>query len=133
MQVKNVPNDAGKLEGEKELCYAVDENGKYVTVQSEGWSAKNTALDQAWDFINEQVQIALQKINCGEQSNLAYFMAINMMDIKLMSGYSGYSKRRIKKHLQPGIFEKLDQQVLQNYADIFRVSVEELISFRKEV
>ena len=133
MQIKNVPNDGGKLDGEKELCYAVDENGKYVTVQSEGWVAKNTTLDQAWEFINEQVQIALQKINSGKQSNLAYFMALRMMDIKLLSDYSGYSKRLIKKHLRPEIFGQLDQQVLKNYATLFRISVEELVSFRKEI
>jgi len=64
---------------------------------------------------------------------LAYFMALRMMDIKLLSDYSGYSKRLIKKHLRPEIFGQLDQQVLKNYATLFRISVEELVSFRKEI
>ena len=133
MKIKNVPNDEGKLDGMKELCYAVDDSGKYVTVQSEGWVAKNTTLDQAWDFINEQVQIALQNIKAGTQSNLAYFMAVNMMDIKLLSDYSGYSKRTIKKHLRPHVFKELKQDILENYASIFRISVDEITSFKKEV
>lgn len=126
MKADNVPQDAGKLDGEKELCYAVDAEGNYTTVQSAGWQAKNITLDQAWTYINEQVQSALTKIKAGEQSNLAYFMALNQMDLKLLSDYSNYSRRQIKKHLKPKNFKTLSSDVLQNYAHIFRISVQDL-------
>jgi len=53
---------------------------------------------------------------------------VNQMDLRLLSGYSGYSKRKIKKHLLPSIFKRLDLEVLENYATIFRISVDQLIA-----
>lgn len=131
MRVEKVPHDAGKMDGEKELCYAIDENGNYVTVQSEGWEAKNTTLDQAWDFIHGQIKEAEKKVQAGEQSNIAYWMAVNMMELKLLSDYSGFSKRIIKKHLSPKVFENLDSAVLEKYAYIFKISIDQLIKKRK--
>ena len=131
MRVEKVPHDVGKMGGEKELCYAVDENGNYVTVQSEGWEAKNTTLDQAWDFVQSQITAAGKKVQAGEQSNLAYWMAVNMMELKLLSDYSGFSKRKIKKHLCPKVFENLDTAVLEKYAYIFKISIKQLTEKRK--
>ena len=71
MKMDEVPNDAGKIEGEKELCYAEDTDGRYVTVKSEGWEAKNIALDQAWDYIQQDIQKAIKGIHRGEKSTLA--------------------------------------------------------------
>jgi len=130
LKVEKVPQDAGKLDGDKELCYAVDENGNYVTVQSEGWDAKNTTLDQAWDFVQGQITEAEKKVLAGDQSNLAYWMAVNMMELKLLSDYSGFSKRTIKKHLRPKVFENLNTAVLEKYAYIFKISVDQLTDKR---
>jgi hypothetical protein len=48
------------------------------------------------------------------------------MDIDLLSSYSGFSKRTIRKHYNPEIFSKLDDDILSVYADVLRISVEEL-------
>lgn len=126
MKRSHVPQDAGKLNGEKELCYAIDDNGQYITVQSEGWIAKNITLDQAWDYVNHEVEKTHQKVLSGEQSILAYWMALNMMDIGLLANYSGFSKRKIKKHLKPIVFENLETIVMEKYAWVFRISTEQL-------
>lgn len=127
MKHSQVPQDAGKLDGQKELCYAVDEDGRYTTVQSEGWAAKNTTLDQAWSYVNKEVEQAHQKVLCGEQSILAYWMALNMMDIGLLSSYTGYSRRKIKQHLKPKKFQTLEKSVLKKYAWVFRISSEQFL------
>ena len=46
MKKAEVPQDnEGLLEGKlREVCYAVDESGNYVTVLSTGWTPKNAAL-----------------------------------------------------------------------------------------
>ncbi len=126
MKVNEVPHDAGKLEGEKELCYAENADGRYVAVQSEGWEAKNIALDQAWDYIQQQIKEALQDIRQGRVSPLAYYMACNQMDIPLLAQYSGFSKRTIKKHLKPGKFNQLDEEALQRYASLFNIPADQL-------
>lgn len=122
-----VPQDTGKLEGQKELCYAIDDDGHYTTVQSEGWVAKNTTLDQAWSYVNMEVEQAHQAVLSGEKSMLAYWMALNMMDINLLSNYSGFSRRKIKIHLKPLKFENLEKTVLEKYAWVFRISLEQLL------
>jgi hypothetical protein len=126
MKIDEVPNDAGKLDGEKELCYAEDVDGRYVAVKSEGWEAKNIALDQAWDYIQQQIQRALEDIQKGKMSNLAYYMACNQMDVSLLAAYSGFSKRTIKKHLKPKHFNELDEDALNRYASLFKIPVAQL-------
>jgi hypothetical protein len=48
------------------------------------------------------------------------------MDMGILASYTGFWKWTIKKHLKPTGFNKLSQQKLQQYADAFNVSVEEL-------
>jgi len=126
MKIDEVPNDAGKLDGEKELCYAEDEQGHYTAVQSEGWVAKNITLDQAWSFIHEELNQVKENIRQGKFSNLAYYMALNQMDVKLLSEYSGFSKHRIRRHLKPDVFLGLNRKILEVYAWLFKISMEEL-------
>jgi hypothetical protein len=68
----------------------------------------------------------LDRIKRGETSPLEYHATKNLMDIDLLSSYSGFSKRTIRKHYNPEIFSKLDDDILSVYADVLRISVEEL-------
>ncbi len=126
MKKTEVPQDNGINEGQRELCYAVDENGRYVQAHSLGWEPKNVVLDQAWEVVRKQVAGVVEKINAGELSPLAYHMSRNLMDYKLLAQYAGYSRRQVKKHLKAKHFEKLDGAVLRKYADIFKISVQQL-------
>lgn len=126
MDKDHVPQDQGMLGGEKELCYAVDEQGKYVTVQSLGWEVKEIAIAQAWDLIHEQVAQAKEKVRKGELSPLAYYMAKNQMSAGLLAKYAGIWRWRVKRHLRPAVFKKLSASVRQRYADVFKISVERL-------
>jgi hypothetical protein len=114
------------LDGARELCYALDESGKYTTVKSSGWEAKQIVNDQAWELIKERISDIKYRVSRGELSPLAYYMAKNQMDIKLLSDYVGFSKRKIKKHLNPEQFNKLNASALENYARAFSLTVDEL-------
>jgi hypothetical protein len=113
----------GKL---KDLCYALDENGKYVQVYSTGWTPKNAAMKQAWDEVQEKVQQVKEEVRNGKKSPVAYYMVKNIMDIAILSQYLEIPKRRVKKHLKPEGFDKLDEETLKKYAQTFDISVEEL-------
>ncbi len=126
MKINEVPNDAGKLEGEKELCYVEDADGRYVAAKSEGWEPKNIALDQAWDYIQQQTQKAIEDVRQGKVSTLAYYMARNQMDVSLLAQYSGFSKRVIKRHLKPKYFQQLNEDVLTTYSSVFKISAAQL-------
>ena len=128
MKKKDLPQDnEGIHEGKfRDLCYVVDQDGNYVTAQSTGWSPKNTALLQAWEVIREKVEETGNKVTSGELSPIAYFMEKNMLDVKMLSQYTGIPKRKVKRHLKPVVFRDLDNGTLEQYADAFEISVEEL-------
>jgi hypothetical protein len=126
-----VPQDNTRMLGEvKELCYAVDESGHYATVKSSGWEAKQIVNDQAWELVEENISDIKGRVLAGELSPLAYHMARNQMDEKLLADYAGFSKRKIRKHLLPEYFNKLDESVLEKYAKTFSLSIEELKDVR---
>lgn len=132
MKKKEVPQDKGLYEGLLEdVCYAVDENGNYTVVRSTGWQPKTDALLQAWEVINEKVEEVKQQVLAGELSPIAYYMEKNLMDLKLLAAYTGLPKRKVRKHLKPGRFNKLDDQTLMRYAETFGISVEMLRNFRE--
>ena len=127
MKKKEVPQDEGLNEGRfEDVCYALDENGNYVAVLSTGWNPKTDALLQAWEVIDEQVENTRQRVISGELSPIAYYMEKNLMDLKLLSDYAGIPKRKIRKHLKPDRFKKLDEETLKKYAETFRISMEVL-------
>jgi hypothetical protein len=134
MKRDQVPqDDANLMEGRsREVCYAVDEEGDYVRVLSTGWEPKNTALLQAWEQIDEQAKEAYRLVRAGRVSPLAFFMAKYMFDVKLLSEYTNIPKRKIKKHLDPEQFRRLDHATLAKYADAFSIEPAELVRWQMQ-
>jgi len=135
MKKHEVPqDDDGFMEGKQmDLSYAVDENGNYVTVPSFGWAPKNAALSQAWDVIHERMKETRQQILQGKLSPIAYYMEKNIMDEKLLATYVGLPKRKVRRHLKPAGFAKIDERILRRYADFFSIPVEALTDFIRTV
>jgi len=127
MKKEDVPQDLSSLgKITKEVCYATDGNGKYVTELSKGWDVKITALDAAWQDIEGRIATAKQKVLNKEASPLLFFMERGLMDIAIVAAYTGFFKWQIKRHLVPAVFDKLPYKKLQRYAEVFNVSVEDL-------
>jgi hypothetical protein len=130
MKKMEVPQDKGLTEGLfEDVCYALDENGNYTVVPSTGWQPKTDAMLQAWDVIHEKVEQVRQRVLSGELSPIAYYMEKNIMDLKLLADYAALPKRKVRKHLRPDHFNKLDDQILMRYAETFGISVEMLRNF----
>ena len=127
MKKEEIPQDDGALNKlTKEVVYAVDGSGNYTTELSTGWDVKTKALDLAWEDIEKRIEAARQKVLNNEASPILYFLELRLMDMGILASYTGFWKWTIKKHLKPAAFNKLSQQKLQQYADAFNVSVEEL-------
>jgi hypothetical protein len=133
MKKHEVPQDnVGLQEGKQlDLYYAVNENGDYVMVRSCGWAPKNAAILQAWNVIHEKVEEARRQVLQGKLSPIAYYMQKNIMDVKLLASYIGLPKWKVRRHLKPSGFTKLDAVVLRRYADLFSIPVEALTHFRE--
>lgn len=128
MKKEDVPQDQGNLSktNMKELVYATDEKGNYTTALSSGWEPKTIALSNSIDEINERIADAKEQVYRGEASSLLYFMELNKMDVTILSSYVGIWAWRVKRHFKPSVFAKLNNQMLQKYADAFNVSVADL-------
>jgi len=128
MKKNEVPQDDSSIKDNKfkELCYAVDEDGNYVTAKSTGWSPKTIALDNALEDINERVADAKQRVLNNETSPIEYYMELHKMDLPILSSYVGIWQWRVKRHLKPKVFQKLSDKVLKKYASVFEISIEEL-------
>lgn len=128
MKKDEVPQDKSNLESAhfRELCYAVDEDGKYITANSTGWDPKTIALDNAIKVIEERVADAKQRVMNNQTSPIEYYMELHKMDIGILASYVGLWQWRVKRHFKPSVFKRLSENTLQKYADVFEVSLDEL-------
>ncbi len=127
MKKEDIPQDDGALNKlTKEVVYAVDSAGNYTTELSTGWKVKTTALDLAWEDIEQRIENARQKVLNNEASPILFFIELRLMDVGIVSAYTGFWKWIIKQHLKPVVFKKLSEKKLIKYAEAFNISVEEL-------
>ncbi len=128
MNTNEVPQDDGSLAKKNvhELCYAVDENGRYTAVPSRGWEAKTLALNESLELINERIAATKHAVATGKLSPIAYYMELHRMDVPLLASYVGIHRWFVKRHLRPSRFHKLKAQTLQKYADVFGITVDKL-------
>jgi len=127
MKKDEIPQDPSGLDKfTKEVCYAVDESGNYTTQLSRGWEVKADALGITWDDINKKVEMAKQAVLRGDLSPIGYYIELRVMDLAIVSAYTGFWKWTIKRHLKPSIFKKLSNSTLQKYSDLFEVSIDQL-------
>jgi hypothetical protein len=128
MKTEDVPQDLKYFKDKvvRDLMYAVDEDGRYTPVLSDGWSVKNDALNAVWDDIREQCDDIRRQIRAGAVSPLAYHMKKALQDVGMLASYSGVPKRKIRRHLKYDEFMKSDIETLQKYADALRITVDEL-------
>lgn len=134
MNINEVPQDSLNYKDRdqlKKLVYAVDNDGKYTGVNSVGWEAENAATQLAWNNAEQNLADAEAKVKAGELSPIAYFMEKSRMDLALLAKYAGKWQWQVKKHLKPEGFNKLSAAMLAKYAQIFNVSVDELVTFGK--
>ncbi|MBS1947716.1 MAG: hypothetical protein JST47_08095 [Bacteroidetes bacterium] len=133
MKKEEIPQDKSALEKlTKEVCYAVDEQGNYTTALSSGWEVKANALDVAWEDIEQRIANARQKVLNNEASPLLFFMEWRLMDIPIVAAYTGFWKWKVKKHMKPNVFKKINEKKMQRYADAFNVTIEELKTMNVE-
>lgn len=128
MKAKDIPQDKSNLEAAnfKELCYAVDEDGKYTTAKSTGWEPKTIALDNAIKDIEERIENAKKRVIANTTSPIEYYMELHKMDIGILASYVGLWQWRVKRHFKPNVFQKLKEKTLQKYADVFEITIEDL-------
>jgi N-acetylmuramoyl-L-alanine amidase CwlA len=133
MKIDEVPQDRKYFEEGRisDLAYAVDEGGHYRSMRSSGWSPKNEALEMTWDLVYERAEKARVEVLAGRLSPIAYYMELNLMDVKILADYVGLSKWKVKKHLTMRKFKTLNAALIEKYASAFNITPGELLDIDK--
>jgi len=126
MRKQDVPQDKAILGRWHEICYVLDDEGRYVLTLSAGWNPANVANLQAWQEIAEEVGQAIADIRSGEASPLAFHMARCQMDVGLLSRYVRLARWRVRRHLRPAVYARLGETLRARYARVFGVAPEDL-------
>jgi hypothetical protein len=127
MDVNDVPQEGNRtMGGYRRAMYAKDTDGRIVIVPSRGGEVDETVTLQALDRIQEQTEEARARVLAGESSPLEYWMYAQRLDLPQLSQVSGYWQWRIRRHLRPKIFARLSEKILQNYAWVMGITVEQL-------
>jgi hypothetical protein len=126
MKAKDVPQEDSILEGHKRACYAVDESGHYQVVASRGWEVEKICNQVAVGDLRRALEDTRLRAIAGKVSALEYHMQRCQMDASMLASNARLWRWRVQRHLRPDIFARLSIELLQRYADVLRVSVEEL-------
>ncbi len=131
MKKNELPQDPSVLDKfTKDMVYLVDDGGNYTTGLSRGWEIKATALNVAWDDIEQRIAEAKQKVLDGQASPVLFFMELRLMDPGIVAAYTGFWQWQVKRHIKPDVFKKLSDKKLMKYAEVFEVSIEDLKNLR---
>lgn len=108
------------------MLYAVDENGKYIGVQSSGWEAESFSTELAVAEMIRQRNAAWQRAREGRTSPLEYHMYQSRMDFDTLVMVTGLWRWRVRRHFKPQVFARLSDAVLIRYASAMGISVTSL-------
>jgi len=109
-----------------------DEQGKQLYRYFDGnewvekWEKNDVATRMLMEDHLEKIEPIRNKVLAEELSPLGYHIEAKLFSISLLSSYTGISKRHIRKHLKPEYFNQLDGETLNNYANAFGISIDEL-------
>ena len=135
MKAKEVPQDDIKTFkgfGTKAM-YAVDENGQYTRIPTSGWEVEEVVLRDVVDDFARLTLEAKSRVIKGETSPIEYYMNKYFMDLPALAAGMGLAKWRVKRHFNPKVFAKLNDKLLQRYADFFNMDVADIKNIERTI
>jgi hypothetical protein len=113
------------------MVYKIDDQAKYTTTL-ERYADHLIMTVPFADASQEKAEEVKQRILRNESSPIEYFMYKRLLDPKALAQAMDIAVWRVKRHFKPNVFKKLDRNKLQKYAEIFNVTVDDLINFRED-
>ena len=119
--------------GHLRACYAQNEKGDYEIVTSAGWNVESVVNAQANREIRDIVEQSRLAAIAGQSSPLEFHMKRRQMTPSMLAANAGIWQWRVKRHLKPAVFKKLNNKVLARYAEALVMTVVELLQVPGEV
>ena len=126
MQKIDIPQEKNStLNGQQKVMYAPNDNGKFEKFNY-GSDVEEYATKLAVKEYENLMSKSLEDIKNDISSPIEYFMYKNRMDLPTLASVVGMFQFRVKRHLRANIFKKLDDKMIQRYADAFQISLKAL-------
>ena len=107
------------------ILFVEKEDESYAPVVSGSYAVKHH-LDDFFAMKETLEKSLRQQYLEGKISPVYYYMTLQDMGPGDLAKRMRISKRKLRKHYNPGVFEKLDGDTLKRYSVIFGVSVEKI-------
>lgn len=117
------------LNGQKKVMYGTNESGNFQRINYAS-SVEEFATITAVEEYKELEKECLEDIKNDISSPIKYFMYKNRMDLPTLTSIVEMFSFRVKRHLKMKHFKKLNDKILQKYADAFAIEIEELKDFK---
>jgi hypothetical protein len=130
MKVKEVPQDGKRMLKTTLVHYAENDEGKFEKVQSDGWDPGYYSGLNLQEEFKELAEQARERVKNNQSSPLEYFMYNAALDPIGLAQFTEIPKRKVKKHLTPKGFEKLDDATLARYAHVMHTDIETIKKFK---
>ena len=117
------------LNGQKKVMYGTNESGEFQRINYAS-SVEEFATITAVEEYKELEKECLEDIKNNIASPIKYYMYKNRMDLPTLSSVVGMFSFRVKRHLKMKHFKKLNNKILQKYADALSIKVDELKDFK---
>ena len=88
-------------------------------------------LDEYAVEVAMQIVEAKADVLAGRKSPIVYYMLLSRMDWAVLADAMHRWQWVIKRHAKPSVFKKLSSKTLQQYAEVFGITVEELCKLNK--
>jgi len=102
------------------LLYVEKEDGTYGPLQTGAYLTKNY-VDDFWLKRKHLEEDCLRRLTRGEISPVAYYMILTNISPADCALRVGTSVSKVKKHMNPAHFAKMDVQLLLRYAAVFGI------------
>ena len=112
----------------RELHYSFEPGKGYTRKVDYHYLGNQIIIKQSWDEAESRLKEISSKIKAGQLSPIAFYMEKNLMELPMLSDYTGFMRLRIRRHLKPRIFSKLKHETLSKYASVFNIGVNELMN-----
>ena len=119
------------LNGQQKVMYVKNNSGEFSRVNY-GSSAEEFATLTAVNEYKVLELECLEEIKKGIASPIKYFMYKNRMDLPTLCSGVGMFGFRVKRHLKMKHFNKLNDEILKRYSNLFDISLKELKEFKYE-
>ncbi len=108
------------------ILYVEKKDGSYGPVKTGSYISKNY-IDDFWYKRHNLEKELLEKVRRGEMSPVAYYMTLEELTPSELAARVKLSARKVKKHMDPGLFGTATLEQLKRYCGVFNVPLANMV------